>query len=232
MNCRKFEKSLEDYLEGGLDFAARFRMERHARQCIRCGREMAGAQELKQMAREIGRVRAPSDFEASVMNEIGKRRAREGFALIRRFWVYGVEWPSPRKLALVALSLTMIGIVAFHLIRIAFPGKAPVPALVSNNHSAPRPAEGSAANREAVVPEPAPVAEAAAGLTHVKKTADPQARATRRISAPEPEFAETEYVEHVLAGPDDLPITVRLPKKIRMHYGQTSEEYFIRNVSH
>ena len=126
----------------------------------------------------------------------------------------------------------MIGIGVFHLMRIAFPGKPPGSALISNNQAAPRLAEGSSANGEAVVPEPAPVAEAAAGLTHVKKNTDTHAGVTRRISAPEPEFAETEYVEHVLAGPDDLPITVRLPKKIRMQYGQTSEEYFIRNVSH
>jgi len=37
MNCRTFHRTLEDYLEGGLDFSGRFGMERHARQCLSCG---------------------------------------------------------------------------------------------------------------------------------------------------------------------------------------------------
>lgn len=231
MNCRKFERLLEDYLQGGLDFAGRFQMERHARQCIRCGREMAGALRLKEMAREIGRVRAPSDFEVAVMEEIGKRKSRNGPSSILRFWVYGVERPSIRKLALAALSLAVIGAGTFSFYRFASPMKAPAPALVSGNPAEVRPDANAAAGSTAAVPKPRPVVEIA-GLADVKEPAGSEERMIRRSFAPETEFSETEYVEHVVAGPGDIPVTVRLPRKIRMQYGQTSEEYFIRNVSH
>ena len=72
MDCRKFHGNFEDYLEGGLDFAGRFGMERHAQQCIVCGKKLAAAQRLRAMARELQRVQAPLNFESSVLNEIAR----------------------------------------------------------------------------------------------------------------------------------------------------------------
>ena len=46
MDCRTFNKKLEDYLEGGLDFPGRFGMERHAGHCFACGKTVADAQKL------------------------------------------------------------------------------------------------------------------------------------------------------------------------------------------
>ena len=60
MNCRTFQKNLEDYLADGLDFAGRFGMERHARQCISCGKEMC---------QNCWRGVAPSTSAASYMSE-------------------------------------------------------------------------------------------------------------------------------------------------------------------
>ena len=49
-------------------------------------------------------------------------------------------------------------------------------------------------------------------------------------------FAEpatgTAYDQYLVPGPDNRQIIVRLPKTIQMRYGQPSEEYYIRNVSH
>ncbi len=87
MNCRTFHRTLEDYLEGGLDFSGRFGMERHARQCLSCGKEMSDAQRLHQMVSELQRVKAPSDFEASVLREIGMRKAHGRFSGFRSFWM-------------------------------------------------------------------------------------------------------------------------------------------------
>ena len=48
------------------------------------------------------------------------------------------------------------------------------------------------------------------------------------------EVQDMDYVEYLMPGPDSRPVRVRLPlpKIIPMNYGQMSEEYFIRNVSH
>jgi hypothetical protein len=43
---------------------------------------------------------------------------------------------------------------------------------------------------------------------------------------------EPDYVELLVPGPDNRQILMRLPKTIRMESGQSSEEHFIRNVSH
>ncbi len=59
MNCRTFHRTLEDYLEGGLDFSGRFGMERHARQCLSCGKEMSDAQQLRRMVSEFSALRRP-----------------------------------------------------------------------------------------------------------------------------------------------------------------------------
>jgi hypothetical protein len=61
MDCRKFHRDLEDYLEDGLDFSSRFGVERHAQQCIHCGKVLSNAQQLRRMTRQIEKVKAPSE---------------------------------------------------------------------------------------------------------------------------------------------------------------------------
>jgi hypothetical protein len=263
MNCRKFERNLEDYLQGGLDFAARFGMERHARQCVLCGKEMADAQRLSQMSRELERVKAPSDFESSVLREIAKRRSQGVVPFVRRFWIYGIEWHSWQKPALAALSLTILGIGAFYLSRPPVPGGAPVTSLVPDRpvivHSesnpgtnsrpvalkppvpdripnpslvANRPASGDPENDPGTNSRPVALRPRRTGQVF-EMTATPESPgAVQRTIVPDLESSEVEYVEHILPGLDNRPMTIRLPKAIRVQYGQTSEEYFIRNVSH
>ena len=115
MNCRTFHRTLEDYLEGGLDFSGRFGMERHAQQCISCGKEMSDAQRLRRMVSELQRVKAPANFEASVLREIGMRKAHGRFSGFRSLWIYGFEWPSFRKLALASSCLA--DFVLWHFLR-------------------------------------------------------------------------------------------------------------------
>jgi hypothetical protein len=76
----------------------------------------------------------------------------------------------------------------------------------------------------------------------LKKTAAEEipklAKAVRSGRAPERDIIqnlepmETEYVEYMMMGQDNRPVPIRLPKRIRMQYGLTSEDAFIRNVSH
>ena len=45
-------------------------------------------------------------------------------------------------------------------------------------------------------------------------------------------MAQAEAVDYLLVSPDNHVAPDKLPKKLYMPYGQPSEEYFIRNVSH
>ena len=227
MDCRTFHRNLEDYLEGGLDFSGRFGMERHAQQCIRCGKELAGAQKLSHMALELRRVKAPENFEASVLDKIARRKTRSGFSWIRRFLIYGIEWPSWQKLALAASSVAIIGIAAIPLYHRMVPGPGPVPS-VASSRTAPAEIPKSAVTEPVQnTIEPAETKEIARVSASLETP-----RPLKRAHMPDLESTETEYLEYQVTGPDNRPVTIRLPKRIRMQYGQASEEYFIRNVSH
>ncbi len=227
MDCRTFHRNLEDYLEGGLDFSGRFGMERHALQCIRCGKELAGAQKLSHMALELRRVKAPENFEASVLDKIARRKTRSGFSWIRRFLIYGIEWPSWQKLAVAASSVAIIGIAAIPLYHRMVPGPGPVPS-VASSRTAPAETPKSAVTEPVQnTIEPAETKEIARVSASLETP-----RPLKRAHMPDLESTETEYLEYQVTGPDNRPVTIRLPKRIRMQYGQASEEYFIRNVSH
>lgn len=110
MNCRTFQKNLEDYLENSLDFAGRFGMERHARQCARCGREMADAQRLSRLVHGLDKVKAPPNFESTVLNEIGARKLHSRFPMLRSFLVFGFDMLSWKQYALAASVVLIIGL--------------------------------------------------------------------------------------------------------------------------
>lgn len=235
MDCRKFHKNLEDYLQDGLDFSGRFGMERHAQQCIRCGKDLEDAQQLSQMARQLEQVKAPLDFEASVLQEIGKRKLQGPFSCFYRTWVYGFDWVSWQKLALAGCSIAALGlgIVLWprHL-------PAPIPKVLQPSSYvavAVGPAESLTNGSE----KPAPVIQQSA-IAQARPVAHsagikPESRLPQPAQedlVKEPEIADTEYKDFVMESRDNRPITVRLPKTIRIQYSHPSEEYFIRNVSH
>ncbi len=230
MDCRNFQKNLESYLEGGLDFPGRVGMERHAQQCFGCGQELAGAQKLAQMARELKRVSAPPDFEAAVLNKIRSREMHSRFRTLRRFWIYGFDYFSPRAIALGASALAFLGLgIALHFYRAGHVRQMPGSLISGTVSSSP----GS--GLVPATPDTAPAAdeETAGNSARVfVKTS----RARSSGSAVENGFSgqieASEYGEYVVPGFGDGQMTVRLPKTIRLRYGQPSEEYYIRNVSH
>jgi anti-sigma factor RsiW len=111
MDCRNFHRNLEDYLDGGLDFAERFSMERHAEQCFACGKDLSAARGLRRLTDSLVQVKAPADFEARVCREIARRKSRGIFTRVRDFLAFGFEW---QRFAFAAAVCAMLifGIVA------------------------------------------------------------------------------------------------------------------------
>ncbi len=221
MDCRKFQRNLEDYLEGGLDFPGRFGMERHAQQCFNCGRELSGAQRVSQMAQDLKRVSAPPDFEAAVLRRIHADGNRTRFWTLRRFWIYGFDYPSWR---LVTLGASALALMAFAIL---IAGRRNVTVTPSGQ------------NIESVA-EPRPIeTPPAPGLTGGRELVPVTVRSPREkrgYLAKENRFAPqielSGYEDYLVPGPGGRQEVVRLPKTILMRYGQPSEEYYIRNVSH
>jgi hypothetical protein len=233
MDCRKFHRNLEDYLQGGLDFSGRFGMERHAQQCISCGEDLANAQRLSQMTSGLERVKAPLNFEASLLQEIGKRKSHGRFSYLYRTWIYGFDSLSWRKLALAGCGCAALGLGIAYWPRHSpgvLPNSLPAPSYVAAEQTKEVSYESEkpvAAVHEPATPEARPVMHSSKARSEIRPL---QPEQEERFT--EPEIADTDYMEYVMEGPDNRPVTVRLPKKIRMQYGHASEEYFIRNVSH
>ena len=251
MDCRKFHRNLEDYLEGGLDFSGRFGMERHARQCIGCGKELSGAERLRGMARELSRVKAPANFESALLDEIGRRKAHGCFSGLRRFWLYGIELPSLRKLALAGSFAALLSLGSMYLFHNYLTrGAAPQPAPA--NRTTPSPPRSPVVEKaERIVEESAQVVPAVTAAASVKEPdrRQPPAQSAASPDAP-PQLAEasvpplerktvagdgnveTDYIEYQVFGSGNRPVSFRVPNTPRVRYGRTPEEYFIRNVSH
>ncbi len=232
MDCRTFHKNLEDYLQGGLDFPGRFSIERHATQCLGCEKDLADAQALARIAREIGRAAAPQDFEARVLRRIASRGLHRRPAV---WWLqyHWPEWISWRSMAWAAplVALIFAGIVIWT----GF-DRSPAGSVLSGGSSLAEP--GFPAG---IIGEPS------RAISPLRETSDPPTdlSAPSRSVAPDPGLVvesdapywfagsqDTEYMEYTIPDIGGRPIVMRLPKTIRMRHVQTSEEYFIRNVSH
>jgi hypothetical protein len=246
MNCGTFHRTLEDYLEGGLDFSGRFGMERHARQCLSCGKEMSDAQRLHQMVSELQRVKAPSDFETSVLREIGIRRARGRLSGLRSFWMHRFEWPSFRKLALASSCLMILCFGIFYASRRTVLNQASTSPQIAGVRAdvaveAKEAKNNPGTNFETRVRNKPAVAEPLKLAKSAKRIRPPALVKREPVLDAEiqdmhemQDMQDMDYVEYSMPGPDNRPVPVRLPlpKTIPMRYGQMSEEYFIQNVSH
>jgi hypothetical protein len=241
MNCRTFHRSLEDYLQDGLDFSSRFGMERHAQQCLHCGKDLANAQSLRRMTADLTRVKAPSNFESLVSDKIAARKMRGPFSRIRSFGIYGFELPSWRKLALATSGLAILGFGIFYASHRQM--LSPEPSLISEKPQSISPAPNPVPEKV----EPVKVktkesfqASLKAPVSKPKVAAESTDVADAKQYPPPIDFdalekqgmAQAEAVNYLLVSPDNHAAPDRLPKKLYMPYGQTSEEYFIRNVSH
>ena len=132
MNCRNFHRNLEDYLDGKLDFAGRFGLERHAEQCFACGKNLDDACELRRLAASLSRVKAPADFEARISREIALRKSQGIFARVRNYLSFGFEWRRFAFAGAVCAAL-IFGVVSA---RWVIQHEAPVPKVAENSNSA------------------------------------------------------------------------------------------------
>jgi len=231
---------LEDYLEDGLDFAGRFGMERHSQQCIGCGKDMADAQRIRGMVSDLERVKAPESFEASVINEIGKRRLNARDTGIRRFWLYGHEGPLWRKLALASSSLAILAMGVFVFFYLTVPRQDVTSPLVMEeteksyiDADAMRNSDARAAAPLTMEPISSEKVSENVGISEVAE-APKELIVPERESVPDWDAAEAEYMEHLIMEVDGrpMPIQLPLPGKIHVQYRQMPEEYFIQNISH
>jgi anti-sigma factor RsiW len=224
MDCRTFHKKLEDYLQGEMDFPARFGMERHAQQCYACGKEMKDALRLREMAKTLVRVKAPADFEAALLARLQNAGVRRRNSMPWRLLTLGLDRISWRLLAAGAAA-AVVAIAGIHLFIGAQRENA---AFVSKNDAlTPAPpfeAGGTPADDGAV----------AVLSPRIVPLGDPKARFLPAEDWSEKYLdpADLGYFEYALPGPGDRRMIMRLPKSILLRYGMPSEDYFIRNVSH
>ena len=227
MNCRTFQKNLEDYLENGLDFAGRFGMERHARQCARCGRELAEAQRLSRLVRGLDKVKAPPNFETVVLNEIGESKLQSRFPMLRSFLVFGFDMLSWKQYALAASVVLVLGL-GFLYWKSLGDRNQPDPSKWTNADSVDR--TDIDRNEKGRVPSMANVGMPGENTGFTKD------RPFDTLADEGPYFdyhtSESDYREYRAIGPDNLPMIMSLPDRIHMQVTPPSEEYFIRNVSH
>jgi len=233
MDCRTFHQKLEDYLQDGLNFSGRFGMERHAQQCISCGKELADAQQLRRMVSELQRVKAPANFESALLKEIAAHKTHGRFWGIRKYWIYGFELPSWRKMAYASTAVAALALGIFYAFH------QPNVDQVSNRPIVVREPAGVSLQIKDVKPQLKPDADGISSKKPLKTeranlTKKPQSKSlSAEQDVPQARNApDTDYVEYLLTGPDNYTVPVRLPKRIPMRYSQMSEEYFIQNVSH
>ena len=240
MDCRTYRKNLEDYMEGGLDFPGRFGMERHAQECICCGKELSDAQKLRAMARELGRVTAPPDFEAQVLGRIRAEGRRNGFLSLTHNWIYLFRMPSRRVLAFAMSGmLTLAGFGFF--ISYRYLQNSPPKANTVTATSKPEP---DTIPQTITGPQlsTVPVRSASAAKSLERQQTTPLALIPRHsesndsaLSNPEPVYAEAadqDVVGLPVPGPGSSHQIMLLPKALKVRNQPPSEEYFIRNVSH
>jgi hypothetical protein len=80
-----------------------------------------------------------------------------------------------------------------------------------------------------------PIPESVAGLVPVRALSEESGADPVGGNALTPVFAEPEgddFGEYLVPGPGERELRLRLPRTLRMHYVQPSEDYYIRNVSH
>jgi len=236
MDCGAFHRNLEDYLEDGLDYSGRLSLERHGEQCFHCGQELALAQELHSMTAGLRSAAAPEGFEDAVLQRIRAHESCGRSWSAYRDWISGFEWWSWRRLAVASSSIAILAFTALYITYRSGSDKTQLSSSLSGI-SGDVPAE--------VLSEPQNIPLISAPLVSSRSAMMETEIGTPVTAIPRPlangvdsevgwrlESADSEFVEYQIPGPDDRPLVVRLPKTIRMRYGQPSEEYFIRNVSH
>jgi hypothetical protein len=227
MDCRTFHRNLEDYLQGGLDFAGRFGMERHAQQCFDCGKEMTDAQNLRRMAAGLVRVKAPANFEAAVAQAIVRRRTQGFLHRFRNYWSYSFEWPSWQRMALATSVLVLLGFGLFYPVhRDVLQPAAPLAAVEPLPATSPEKTEPVKTLKTSAAQSP----EMAEVRDPMLEDADSELQTSEVM--PDRGLPRMESADYLLVGPGNQSKPERMPNRIYMRYGPPSQEAFILNVSH
>ena len=233
MDCRTFNRKLEDYLEDGLDFPGRFGMERHAQQCFACGKTVADAQKIRRLSRSLTRVTAPENFEAAVLARIQKggfvRRRTGWLSRLPIFWDERWAW---RPVALGALIVAALGVGVALLTQWTNIEPDGSVRWIRKNSASPAPVQPALNFASGTVPMESTDAEDGSGRARTLQSNAVLFPQESGLTIDAEPAAGTDYVEYLVPGPGDRQLIMRLPKTIRMRYGQPSEEYYIRNVSH
>jgi hypothetical protein len=152
---------------------------------------------------------------------------------MRRFWLYSFDLPSARSLVLASSAIAVLAVGFFYL----------YPLLSNTTVSRPVSDQPLAVQRPVKI-DPGDISQPVitTAVARTGRPASPQIRKPVKAESRPPEQeqiaeqeladAETDYVEFQMIGPDNLPVSVRWPNRPRARYGQTEQEYFIRNVSH
>jgi hypothetical protein len=223
MDCRTFHRKLEDYLEDSLDFPGRFGMERHAKQCYACEKVVNGALSLRQRARDLKRVSAPQDFEASLLARIQKEKSQRRFINFRDRWLFGLDGFSWRVAGVTAVvTMLVVGAIGIFHFGAGF-NRPSTPGSAAENTSNPLPEKG--------------VEGAEPNVADITRIADSRAGRVSWLgqdtwAIPYALPGDSEFIEFMVPVAGDQQLILQVPRTIRMRYQQPTREYFIRNVSH
>ncbi len=239
MDCRTFHRRLEDYLEGGMDFPARFGMERHAKQCYACEKDVHDALKLRQKVRAIPRVVAPSDFETSLLARIKAEKARHRFWSLQSIWLYSFDGLSPRAVTLaVAAVVLLVGTVSYLHFGAGW-NDSSLSRIGTLNPLANDP------NREDIATEDLGAGTSPVRLSELSARGDslrswigsPNLGGLGNMgwdswATPYSEPGDSDYFEYLVPVSGERQLILQLPKTIRIRYNQPSERDFMWNMSH
>ena len=228
MDCRTFHRKLEDYLEGGLDFPARFGMERHAKQCYACEKDVTEAMRLRRMARELGRVAAPPSFEAALLAKIRAGKPQHRFWHLHNLWFYGFEefrW----RLAGATVLVTICIVSGVYYLHFGTDMNQPAALQAPATRSSSRLLEANA-----VLPTRPDfdLAGASTGNSSASKFSQPVLLNRDPWTTPFVDPGDSEYIQVLVPVSDGRQLIMELPKTIHMRYGPPSRDYYLRYVSH
>jgi hypothetical protein len=236
MDCRTFHRKLEDYLEGGLDFPGRFGMERHAKQCYACGKDVAEALSLRQMARELRRIGAPPNFEASLLVRIREEKASRRLWNLHDLWLYGLDRFSWRTAGAVALVAALIAVATLTLHYGGWFDRAQPPQAAMSRAATPVPKEepGKKANHiDPSLGSRSGLPDAGNALTIAPtfnvRSFGPVGRDNWATPFAEP--GDSDFVD-ILVPVSGRQLFLRLPKTIGMRYDQAPQDYYFRRISY
>jgi anti-sigma factor RsiW len=237
MDCRTFHRKLEDYLEGGLDFPGRFGMERHAKQCFACGKDIAEAVNLRRMARELQRVPAPPNFEATLLVRIREEKASRRFWKLHDLWLFGPDRFSWRTASVAGLVMALIAgaTLTLHYGGWLNPAKPPQAGVSRSTAPPPEPAPGTDVNNTYSplgLPSGLPDAGNTSGRGSAFNIRSFGPADQHNWITPFVEPGVSDFVDILVPVSGGRQLSFRLPKTIGVRFDQAPQDYYFRKISY